>query len=187
MVNSMTKTETKTLRSGFARVVFKEPERLIGNTEPANDWDKIYATEQLQLLDSLMTLSEERNQETFFESAPQATLQIYMGLVNEGAFTPLRVISIATSILALGLAASDYTEHKLKRHYTRSEPRMLGTFFILAWKLPTLAARCISLAVFCAFIRSSSEAFKSIKTVEESKHSGCKPIPLRRSWEKNRI
>ena len=125
-------------------------------TETQVDWSKLYVSEQSQLLDSLMSLAEERNQETFFEAAPQATLQIYMLLVGGTALNYSRAFAVVSSILALGLASSDYTEHKLKRHFTREEPRPLGTLFILLWKLPTLAARCVALAVFSACLRSGN-------------------------------
>ena len=141
---------------GYLEKIFKEPRKFLREPKHTDDdWDKIYVSEQSKLLDSLMTLSQERNQETFFESAPQAVLQIYMSMTSE-QMSYWRLFSIATSILALGLASCDYTDHKLKRHWTREEPTMYGTAVILLWKLPTLAARCISLAVFCAFTRTST-------------------------------
>ena len=69
----------------------------------------------------------------------------------------MRMISIGSSLVSLGLATADYTDHKLKYHCWREEPNFLGNLLILLWRLPALSARCISIAVFAVFVRDSED------------------------------
>ena len=111
---------------------------------------ELVPTHLSKLLNQLTELSQERFMEAFLESGPQAILQLYITIICKTDLSSLAILSVVTSLSSLALAISDYTDHKFRKHPLKGDLTMLGNVIVFLWKLPTVASRCISLAIFAS-------------------------------------
>ena len=111
---------------------------------------ELVPTHLSKLLNQLTQLSEERFLEAFLESGPQAILQLYITIICKTNMNDSAIISVTSSLCSLALAISDYTDHKFRKHPLKGDLTMLGNLTVFLWKLPTVSARCVSLAIFAS-------------------------------------
>ena len=99
----------------------------------------------------MVDLANERFNEAFMESAPQAAIQIYIATIIFDSWA--QIISIVISLASLSLATTDYTCYKYEANPLRRNLTVLGTTMVFLWRLPTIACRCAALGIFASQYR----------------------------------
>ena len=126
--------------------------------------------QRCKVRDELAELSEDRFCESFFESAPQAILQLFVSLELGLNYSFKRLFSVFFSFASLALTILAYMIDAIQKNPVRRIPNLIGKLVIFLAKAPAVVSRCIAFAIFF-----TSETLEVSHEFVPIKRRSCRP------------